>query len=109
MRPLPAPPVQLITGEWRDTSDLRSRVASALRGGIRWVQLRAKNRPARELYDAAALLAPVVRDAGGLFVVNERVDIALASGAAGGHLPEDGMAGGAPRRTRRRVAGDGRG
>lgn len=91
LRPLPLPPVQLITGDWADIDDLKSRVGSALRGGIRWVQLRAKKRSARELYDAACAVAPILRDAGGLFVVNDRVDIAMASGAAGVHLPENGM------------------
>ena len=38
-----------------------TRVAAALRGGIRWVQLRAKERPACELYEAACRLAPLLR------------------------------------------------
>ncbi len=91
MPSLPDPPVQLITGPWTDLEDLRSRVAAALSGGIRWVQLRAKARPATELYAAAMVVAPMLRESGGLFVVNDRVDIALASGADGVHLPEDGM------------------
>ncbi|HXC50270.1 MAG TPA: thiamine phosphate synthase [Candidatus Limnocylindrales bacterium] len=91
MLALPDPPVQLITGAWTDLDDLRSRVAAALAGGIRWVQLRAKARPASELYAAAMLVAPMLRESGGLFVVNDRVDIALASEADGVHLPEDGM------------------
>jgi thiamine-phosphate pyrophosphorylase len=89
---LPSPPVQLITGAWRDVADLRVRIDAALRGGIRWVQLRAKERPARELHDAALAIAPLLRDAGALFVVNDRVDVALAAGAGGVHLPENGMA-----------------
>lgn len=92
MRRLPSPPVQLITGPWRDAADLRARVEAALRGGIRWVQLRAKERSARELFDAASLLAPLCREAGALLVVNDRADVALAVGAGGVHLPENGMA-----------------
>lgn len=91
MRPLPDPPIQLITGEWNDIADLRARVASAMRGGIRWVQLRAKAKPGRKIYDAAIVLAPMVHEAGGLFVVNDRIGVALASGADGVHLPEDGI------------------
>lgn len=91
MRRLPFPPVQLVTGPWSDAADLRARVEAALRGGIRWVQLRAKERSAREFHDAAALLAPLLREAGALFVVNDRVDVALAVGAGGVHLPEAGM------------------
>jgi thiamine-phosphate pyrophosphorylase len=92
-RPLPDPPLQLITGSWRDLADLEARVVAALRGGIRWVQLRAKERPARELYEAACRLAPLVRDAAGLFVVNDRIDVAIAAGAGGVHLPENGIRG----------------
>ena len=90
-RTLPDPPLQLITGSWRDLDDLESRVAAALRGGIRWVQLRAKERPACELYEAACRLEPLVREAGGLFVVNDRIDVAIAAKAGGVHLPENGM------------------
>jgi thiamine-phosphate pyrophosphorylase len=92
-RTLPDPPLQLITGSWRDLADLEARVGAALRGGIRWIQLRAKDRPASELYEAACRLAHLVENAGGLFVVNDRVDVALASGADGVHLPENGMSG----------------
>ncbi|MFN2426035.1 MAG: thiamine phosphate synthase [Candidatus Binatia bacterium] len=90
-RAIPFPAVQLITGGWRNSDDLRTRVEAALRGGIRWMQLRAKDRSARELHEAACLLAPLLREAGALFVVNDRVDVALATGADGVHLPEDGM------------------
>ena len=91
LRALPTPPVQLVTGAWRDDADLRARVEAALRGGIRWVQLRAKERSTRELHLAALLVAPILRDAGALFVVNDRADVAQAVGAGGVHLPENGM------------------
>jgi thiamine-phosphate pyrophosphorylase len=90
-RVVPRPPVQLITGRWRDARDLETRVRAALRGGVRWVQLRAKERSTKEFCEAACLLAPIVREAGGLFVVNDRVDVAAWSGAGGVHLPEAGM------------------
>lgn len=91
MRPLPHPPVQLVTGAWLDTGDLVRRVEAALRGGLRWVQLRAKDRSARELLDAARLLAPLAASHGALLVVNDRADVALAAGAGGVHLPEAGL------------------
>jgi len=100
--PPPFPPVQLITGAWRDLDDLRARVEAALRGGIRWVQLRAKERSAHDLHEAACLLAPMLREAGALFVVNDRVDVALAAGADGVHLPENGV----PAREARRLLGE---
>jgi thiamine-phosphate pyrophosphorylase len=98
MRELPSPAVQLITGRWDGPDDLRRRVEAALHGGIRWVQLRAKERSARELHDAASVLAPVCREAGALFVVNDRTDVAIACGADGVHLPEHGLASAEARR-----------
>lgn len=102
-RPLPLPAVQLITGPWRDLEDLRRRVEAALAGGIRWLQLRSKERSARDLLDAALVLGPILREAGALFVVNDRVDIARIAGADGVHLPEHGMS---PREARRLLGED---
>lgn len=93
LHPVPAPAVQLITGTWSDRADLTRRVEAALRGGIRWVQLRARHCSTRELHDAAVAIAPLLREAHALFVVNDRVDVALSAGADGVHLPEDGMSG----------------
>lgn len=98
MRALPSPSVQLVTGAWKDPSDLEARISAALRGGIRWVQLRARERTARELYEATLLIAPIAADAGAMLVVNDRVDVALAAGAGGIHLPEAGMRPGDARR-----------
>lgn len=102
-RALPTPAVQLVTGAWSDERDLAVRVEAALAGGIRWIQLRAKDRPAREIYRAASAAAPLVRACRGTFVVNDRVDVAIAVGADGVHLPERGLAASAARR----LLGDG--
>ena len=65
-------------------------VESALKGGARIVQLRDKNLPTPELLILAKRLNDLARAANALFIVNDRVDIALASGADGVHLgPED--------------------
>ncbi len=65
-------------------------VGSAVAAGAPAIQLRAKGASARELYAAGLELLPVVRDAGALFFVNDRVDVALALGADGVHVgPED--------------------
>jgi len=66
------------------------------------VQLRHKSLPRGHLLELAAGLAPLCREAGALFIVNDHVDIALASGAEGVHLgPDDLSLSGA-----RRAAGD---
>lgn len=61
-------------------------VRSAVAAGAPAVQLRSKGASARELHTAGLDLLPVVRDAGALFFVNDRVDVALALGADGVHL-----------------------
>lgn len=62
----------------------------ALDAGARAVQLRDKTRSARALLPLARHLADRCRDRGALFFVNDRVDLALASGAHGVHVgPHD--------------------
>ncbi len=61
----------------------------ALDGGATAVQLRSKSSSARELLDLARKLLPMVRAAGALFIINDRLDVALAAGADGVHLGPD--------------------
>jgi len=72
--------------------------AAALDGGITTVQLRAKGWTDRQLLEAAVALRSLCRDAGALLIVNDRVDIALASGADGVHLGVDDLPVAAARR-----------
>ena len=64
-------------------------VREALAAGAPTIQLRLKGASARELFEAARTLIPLVRSAGGLFIVNDRLDVALAAGADGAHLGPD--------------------
>ncbi|MGD9763818.1 MAG: thiamine phosphate synthase [Candidatus Binatia bacterium] len=64
-------------------------VGAALRGGIRAVQLRERDLPARELLALAVELRALTQAAGARLLVSDRVDVALASGANGVHLPGD--------------------
>jgi len=64
-------------------------VREALAAGAPAIQLRLKNATPRELLEAARALMPIVRSAGGLFIVNDRVDVALTAGADGAHLGPD--------------------
>ena len=64
-------------------------VREALAAGAPTVQLRLKSASARELLEAAQTLMPIVRSAGALFIVNDRLDVALAAGADGVHLGPD--------------------
>lgn len=53
------------------------------------IQLREKDLPARELYELALRLREICAASGAPLMVNDRVDIAVAAGADGVHLPFD--------------------
>lgn len=57
-----------------------------LRGGARIVQLRDKESTDRQLLEKARYFRKKTRDAGALFILNDRVDIALMADADGIHL-----------------------
>ena len=59
---------------------------AALEGGATLIQLRDKTLPARALWQVALELRRLTRDRGAAFVVNDRLDIALAAEADGVHL-----------------------
>jgi thiamine-phosphate pyrophosphorylase len=61
-------------------------VAAALRGGVTAVQLRAKTATTLELLDLARTLNALCREADVPFLVNDRVDVALAAEADGAHV-----------------------
>lgn len=66
-------------------------VRAAIRGGIDAVQLRGKDLPAREQLAIGRELRAITRDAGVLFIVNDRVDLALALAADGVHVGQDDL------------------
>ena len=71
----------------------RALAEAALRGGATAVQLRAPELPDRALLELAVELAELCRASGALFVVNDRLDVAVASEADGVHLGQsDGWA-----------------
>lgn len=59
---------------------------AVLAGGARIVQLRDKEADGRTLYEKAKFFRKKTREADALFIVNDRVDIALLSEADGVHL-----------------------
>ncbi|MDD2474270.1 MAG: thiamine phosphate synthase, partial [Methanoculleus sp.] len=58
----------------------------AVAGGADVVQLREKRLSGRSFFNAAVAVREVTREAGALFIVNDRLDVALAAGADGVHL-----------------------
>lgn len=71
--------------------DLPALVEAAVRGGATVVQLRAKDLPARAFAALAGETARRLAPTGVPLLVNDRVDIALACGAAGVHLGQDDL------------------
>jgi thiamine-phosphate diphosphorylase len=70
---------------------LANDVAKALAGGVTAVQLRAKNGSDREKIALAENLKRICDEHSALFIVNDRIDIALAIGAGGVHLGTDDL------------------
>jgi thiamine-phosphate pyrophosphorylase len=95
------PSLMLVT----DRERLRGRpleevISQAVDGGVTAVQLREKDCAGGELYDMAVTLRHVLRGRA-LLLINDRVDIAIAAGADGVHLPEHSI----PLRDVRALAG----
>ena len=70
---------------------LASVVDAMLAGGVSVLQLRVKDRPADEFLRLALTARERTTRAGCLFIVNDRVDIALAALADGVHLGQDDL------------------
>lgn len=64
-------------------------IEEALRGGATAVQLREKDLSDREQVELALKLREITRRYNALFLVNDRVDIALLAGADGVHVGQD--------------------
>ncbi len=71
--------------------DLLLQASGLIRAGVDWLQVREKDLPDRTLVAALKMLAPEARRFGVRLLVNGRLDVALASGASGIHLPSGGI------------------
>lgn len=65
--------------------------AAAIRGGVDVIQLREKDRCARDRYQLGLRLREQTADAGVTFIVNDRVDLARAVDADGVHLGDEDL------------------
>jgi thiamine-phosphate pyrophosphorylase len=74
---------------WR--RDPPAQAAAACAGGAAVVQLRAKRAGDRQALAWAREIRALTRDAGALFFVNDRFDLALLAGADGVHLGQDDL------------------
>ena len=79
--------------------DLAPLLDAVLEGGCRVVQLRDKTMPISDLYPVARALRRRCQEAACLFIVNDRVDLALALEADGVHVGQEDL----PARETRRL------
>lgn len=75
-----------VAGE-RTLADLAGRIA----GSVTLVQLRDKHATTRTMVDEARALRGVLKPAGVPFLINDRIDVALAAQADGVHVGQDDM------------------
>jgi thiamine-phosphate pyrophosphorylase len=79
------------TASGRDLIDVVDGALGALPPASALVQLREKDLAPRDLYALARRLLEVVHRHRCQLLVNDRIDVALAAGADGVHLPEKGL------------------
>ena len=88
---LPSPLYAILDRSVARGRDLPTLLEAVLAGGGRLVQLREKTMPLVELLPLARQLGRRCREAGALFVVNDRADLALAADASGLHVGQDDL------------------
>lgn len=81
--------------------DFAAKVEAAVANGADAVQLRAPGASARDMFRWASALEEVTRRHGAALIINDRIDVAMAVGARGVHLPQHGL----PPKGARAVAG----
>ena len=75
----------------RRRGDVLSSAARAVRDGVDMIQIREKDLPARELLDLVTKVRDLASGAKTRVLVNDRLDVALAAGIDGVHLPGNGL------------------
>jgi len=96
--PVSRPFVSVITDDALAGERITAIIEAACAAGCHMVQLRQRRLPASDLLALARSLRELTTATGTLLVINDRIDIALAVGADGVHLPAAGMS---PARARR--------
>ncbi|WP_440957118.1 thiamine phosphate synthase [Methanosarcina sp. Mfa9] len=65
-------------------------VGDAVESGCKIIQYREKNKNTKEMINEASEIKKICRD-NAIFLVNDRIDVALAAGADGVHIGQDDM------------------
>lgn len=101
----PLPPLYAIL----DPAQLKDRLLldvmeNLLQAGVRLIQYRDKQACSRDLFEISVQIARRVHAWRGVFIMNDRTDVALAAGADGVHLGQDDL----PVEMARRLLPDGK-
>ncbi len=80
-----------ITDEKLSKAGNVSDVKNAVSTGVKIVQYRNKCGSTKEMYDEAVKLKKICRKKNVIFIINDRLDIAIASGSDGVHIGQDDM------------------
>lgn len=75
----------------RSRGDVIGSVTRAVRGGVDMIQVREKDLSAKELLDMVCRIRDLTAGSGTRILVNDRIDVALAAGIDGVHLPASGV------------------
>lgn len=79
-------------------------VCAALKGGVTLLQLREKERSAREYLALAEKVLPLAHEYGVPLLIDDRIDVAIAAGADGAHVGQNDI----PVSDARRMLGKGK-
>jgi thiamine-phosphate pyrophosphorylase len=102
-RKIPHPALYLITDRHQTRGrPLLELVQEAIAGGVRWIQLREKDLPTRELLPLAYTIRDLTFKSSARLLINDRIDICLAVQADGVHLRASSL----PTRITRKILGD---
>ena len=83
--------IYLVTDYRLNFNILMEKVRIALEGGVKIIQYRAKEKSTRTMYKEAKILKELCDEYKAIFIVNDRVDIALLVDAHGVHLGREDM------------------
>lgn len=82
-------------------SAILQKIDDALLGGVDMIQLRSKLLSDKELYDLSIQIQKMTSKRKKLFIINDRIDLAIAADADGIHLGQDDL----PIQAARKIAG----
>lgn len=88
---IPDPPIQVICPSSEKMPDITERIRILLEEGIRWIQYRGKETPRLLQYRDCLEIRKLTERFGAILIINDFIDLAIATGADGVHLGQDDL------------------